>query len=85
MNNSKDDLAEEFENELLGLFLDELSETPSKILNDEGDLMYTNYEALEVLQKVFEIIISENKFKVVTKEDTNQTKGEQNYGSINKF
>lgn len=71
---SKNDLTEKFENELLECFLDELSEQPSKVLNIEGSPMYTSYEALEVLQKVFEIIISENKFKVVTKEDTNQTK-----------
>lgn len=85
MNLTENDFTEEFENDLLELFLDELSEQPSKVLNIEGSPMYTSYEALEVLQKVFEIIISENKFKVVTKEDTNQTKGEQNYGSINKF
>lgn len=35
MNFIKDDITEEFENNLLELFLDELSETPSKILNDE--------------------------------------------------
>ena len=73
---SKNDLTEKFENELLECFLDELSEQPSKILNSEGSPMYTSYEALEVLQKVFEIIISENKLKVVTQKDTHQTKGE---------
>lgn len=67
MNFTKDDITEEFENNLLELFLDELSETPSKILNDEGDLMYTNYEALEVLQKVFEIIMQEDDFKIISK------------------
>lgn len=56
---------EEFENELLALFLDELSETPSKILNDEGDLMYTNYEAVEILQKVFENIMQDGNLKIV--------------------
>lgn len=67
MNFIKDDITEEFENNLLELFLDKLSETPSKILNDEGDLMYTNYEALEVLQKVFEIIMQEDDFKIISK------------------
>lgn len=67
MNFTKDDITEEFENNLLELFLDKLSETPSKILNDEGDLMYTNYEALEVLQKVFEIIMQEDDFKIISK------------------
>ena len=67
MNFTKDDITEEFENNLLELFLDELSETPSKILNDEWDLMYTNYEALEVLQKVFEIIMQEDDFKIISK------------------
>lgn len=67
MNFTKDDITEEFENNLLELFLDELSETPSKILNDEGDFMYTNYEALEVLQKVFEIIMQEDDFKIISK------------------
>lgn len=67
MNFTKDDITEEFENNLLELFLDELSETPSKILNDEGDLMYTNYEALEVLQKVFKIIMQEDDFKIISK------------------
>ena len=67
MNFTKDDITEEFENYLLELFLDKLSETPSKILNDEGDLMYTNYEALEVLQKVFEIIMQEDDFKIISK------------------
>ena len=38
MNFTKDDITEEFENNLLELFLDKLSETPSKILNDEGDV-----------------------------------------------
>lgn len=71
MNFTKDDITEEFENNLLELFLDKLSETPSKILNDEGDLMYTNYEALEVLQKVFEIIMQEDDFKIIS-----QTLGE---------
>lgn len=32
-----------------------------------GDLMYTNYEALEVLQKVFEIIMQEDDFKIISK------------------
>ena len=76
MNFLKNDLTEKFENDLLELFLDELSEQPSKVLNSEGSPMYTNCEALEVLQKVFEIIISENKFKVAVQENTNQTKGE---------
>lgn len=67
MNFTKDDITEEFENNLLELFLDKLSETPSKILNDAGDLMYTNYEALEVLQKVFEIIMQEDDFKIISK------------------
>ena len=67
MNFTKDDITEEFENNLLELILDKLSETPSKILNDEGDLMYTNYEALEVLQKVFEIIMQEDDFKIISK------------------
>ncbi len=67
MNFTKDDITEEFENNLLELFLDKLSETPSKILNDEGDLMYTNYEASEVLQKVFEIIMQEDDFKIISK------------------
>lgn len=67
MNFTKDDITVEFENNLLELFLDKLSETPSKILNDEGDLMYTNYEALEVLQKVFEIIMQEDDFKIISK------------------
>lgn len=67
MNFTKDGITEEFENNLLELFLDKLSETPSKILNDEGDLMYTNYEALEVLQKVFEIIMQEDDFKIISK------------------
>ena len=67
MNFTKDDITEEFENNLLELFLDKLSETTSKILNDEGDLMYTNYEALEVLQKVFEIIMQEDDFKIISK------------------
>lgn len=67
MNFTKDDITEEFENNLLELFLDKLSETPSKILNDEGDLMYTNYEVLEVLQKVFEIIMQEDDFKIISK------------------
>lgn len=67
MNFTKDDITEEFENNLLELFLDKLSEIPSKILNDEGDLMYTNYEALEVLQKVFEIIMQEDDFKIISK------------------
>lgn len=67
MNFTKDDITEEFENNLLELFLDKLSETPSKILNDEEDLMYTNYEALEVLQKVFEIIMQEDDFKIISK------------------
>ena len=67
MTFTKDDITEEFENNLLELFLDKLSETPSKILNDEGDLMYTNYEALEVLQKVFEIIMQEDDFKIISK------------------
>lgn len=67
MNFTKDDITEEFENNLLELFLDKLSGTPSKILNDEGDLMYTNYEALEVLQKVFEIIMQEDDFKIISK------------------
>lgn len=67
MNFTKDDITEEFENNLLELFLDKLSETPSKILNDERDLMYTNYEALEVLQKVFEIIMQEDDFKIISK------------------
>lgn len=73
---SKNDLTEKFENELLECFLDELSEQSSKVLNSEGSPMYTNYEALEVLQKVCEIIISENKLKVITQKDTHQTKGE---------
>ena len=67
MNFTKDDITEEFENNLLELFLYKLSETASKILNDEGDLMYTNYEALEVLQKVFEIIMQEDDFKIISK------------------
>lgn len=76
MNLTENDFTEEFENNLLECILDELSEQPSKVLNSEGSPMYTSYEALEVLQKVFEIIISENKFEVVTQEDTHQTKGE---------
>lgn len=29
--------------------------------------MYTNYEALEVLQKVFKIIMQEDDFKIISK------------------
>lgn len=56
MGTSEINLTETFENDLLDVFLAEMSNYPSKIFDDEGSPLYTNYEALEVLQLLMHMV-----------------------------
>lgn len=55
---------EEFENELLEIFLDSFSSKITRGLSKDGDALFTSYDAVQILQEVFETLVKENNYVV---------------------
>lgn len=69
---------EEFENELLEIFLDSFSSKITRGLSKDGDALFTSYDAVQILQEVFETLVKENNY--VVKKTNSEKGGEYTHG-----
>lgn len=69
---------EEFENELLEIFLDSFSSKITRGFSKDGDALFTSYDAVQILQEVFELLVKENNY--VVKKTNSEKGGEYTHG-----
>ena len=69
---------EEFENELLEIFLDSFSSKITRGLSKDGDALFTSYDAVQILQEVFETLVKEINY--VVKKINSKKGGEYTHG-----